>query len=210
MSYILEALKRVEENRRRSVATSDLLDNLSETTAKSRRRPLWIYPLVFALLLNAGLLSWWLLPSKRQVSGYAHKEQASPSQPTHSVPANEPPLDPEYVRVGVSKTPLPPSASPLEVEGKRETTLPGEKNAVDDEQKVHDMNDLPAQARQDLPDITLSGHFYSANPSSRIVVLNGKTLREGQTAAGGIKLEQITSEGVIMSYQGYRFRKGVF
>jgi hypothetical protein len=34
-------------------------------------------------------------------------------------------------------------------------------------------------------------------------------LREGDYVVPGLKLEQITPEGMILSYKGYSFRRGV-
>jgi hypothetical protein len=34
-------------------------------------------------------------------------------------------------------------------------------------------------------------------------------LQEGEDLAPGIRLEQITPDGMIFSYKGYRFRRGV-
>ncbi len=72
------------------------------------------------------------------------------------------------------------------------------------------INELPPSLRLTLPDLTISGHFFDSGPSSRVVIIGGRTLREGQTVAPGLKLEQITRDGAVFSYQGYRFKEGVF
>lgn len=52
-------------------------------------------------------------------------------------------------------------------------------------------------------------HQYSSRPRNRFVTINNQTLQEGESVAPGITLEQITPDGMILSYQGYRFRRGV-
>ncbi|NCN23775.1 MAG: general secretion pathway protein GspB, partial [Gallionella sp.] len=36
-----------------------------------------------------------------------------------------------------------------------------------------------------------------------------QTLHEGEIVVPGLKLEQITPEGVVLSYKGYRFQRGI-
>jgi hypothetical protein len=42
-----------------------------------------------------------------------------------------------------------------------------------------------------------------------MVKINGQAMREGQDLIAGLKLEEITQNGVIFSYQNYRFRIGL-
>lgn len=46
-----------------------------------------------------------------------------------------------------------------------------------------------------------------ANPRNRLVDINDRLLREGMTVAPGLTLEQITPDGMIFSYKGYRFSR---
>jgi general secretion pathway protein B len=77
---------------------------------------------------------------------------------------------------------------------------------VASEQRVFNLHELPLSIQQDLPDLTISGHIYSNKPTLRIVNINGQILREGESVAANLKLEEITSTGIILSYQGFRFR----
>ena len=52
-------------------------------------------------------------------------------------------------------------------------------------------------------------HAYSGSPRDRLVGINNRMLREGDYVAPGLKLEQITPEGMIFGYKGYSFRRGV-
>lgn len=75
---------------------------------------------------------------------------------------------------------------------------------------VPDIDKLPASVREKLPPLAISFHFYSHDPGSRMVSINGHLLREGQTMNEDLKVEEIIADGVIMSFQGDRFRKGIF
>lgn len=81
---------------------------------------------------------------------------------------------------------------------------------ADQEQGVPDQGGLPLSVRQDLPDISITGHIYSNEPASRIVNINGQILREGETVAADLKLEEITSDGIVLSFRGYRFHMRTF
>ena len=48
-------------------------------------------------------------------------------------------------------------------------------------------------------------HFYTEEPQSRMVRINGKNLREGDSVGGGVTLEEITPDGVALGFQGYHF-----
>ncbi len=76
--------------------------------------------------------------------------------------------------------------------------------------KVVDMRQLPVRIRQALPDIRISVHAYSKRPENRIVSINGKVTKEGQRIDSDLRLEEITLDGVILSYEKYHFKVKVF
>jgi general secretion pathway protein B len=69
--------------------------------------------------------------------------------------------------------------------------------------------ELPLPLQQELPPMTISVHAYSARPGDRMVGINDRMLREGEYVVPGLKLEQITPEGMVFAYKGYSFRRGV-
>jgi len=75
--------------------------------------------------------------------------------------------------------------------------------------KLYSLQELPASLRQSLPDFAISTHLFASDASSRMVRINGQMLREGEFLSAGLKLEEITFEGVVFSYQKYRFRVGL-
>ena len=77
------------------------------------------------------------------------------------------------------------------------------------EQKVIPMAELPLQIQQEIPAMTIPLHAYSSKPRDRLVSINDRMLREGESLTPGLRLEQITQDGLIFSYKGYRFRRGV-
>lgn len=92
-------------------------------------------------------------------------------------------------------------ADELKPDGSGETGLPSE---------VLELSQLPSSVREGLPEIKISGHVFSNNPSSRIANINGDILREGDTVTSGLKVREITMTGIIFDYEGFRFRMRAF
>ena len=77
------------------------------------------------------------------------------------------------------------------------------------EKNVMTLNELPAAIRQEIPDIAISFHVYAASPTERRVMINNELLRQGESIPPGLAVEQITPDGVVIGYKGYRFRHAV-
>jgi general secretion pathway protein B len=58
--------------------------------------------------------------------------------------------------------------------------------------------------RLDLP--RLDVHVYSEEPQKRFILVNLEKYREGERLASGLVLEEVLPDGMVMSYQGKRFR----
>ena len=67
-----------------------------------------------------------------------------------------------------------------------------------------DLSDLPLAVRQSLPPLVLNMHLYRAIPGERVVILDGKRLREGESV-GELQVAEIRSDGVVLVAQGQRF-----
>ncbi len=68
--------------------------------------------------------------------------------------------------------------------------------------------ELPPSIQQELPKLAILFHLYSGNPRDRLVGINDRMLREGDAVEPGLVLEQITPDGMILTYKGYRFQRG--
>ncbi len=74
--------------------------------------------------------------------------------------------------------------------------------------KLLPVSELPPAIQQEIPAMSISVHAYSARPNDRMVSINDRLLREGGTVPPGLTLDEITPDGMIFSYKGYRFRRG--
>ena len=71
------------------------------------------------------------------------------------------------------------------------------------------MAELPSAVRAELPAITISVHAYSGEPLGRLLGIGNRILREGDFLAPGLQMVEITPEGMVLDYKGYRFNRGV-
>ena len=65
--------------------------------------------------------------------------------------------------------------------------------------------DAAAAPGAHLPDLRLDLHVYDAQPDKRFIFLNMMKLHEGDSMPTGVRVETITPDGVILSYEGTRF-----
>jgi general secretion pathway protein B len=56
-----------------------------------------------------------------------------------------------------------------------------------------------------LPELRLDFHMYAAQPQDRFVMINMHKLHEGDTSPEGARVESITPDGAVMSFNGSRF-----
>ena len=70
------------------------------------------------------------------------------------------------------------------------------------------MAGLPLSIRQELPALSITVHAYSSNPKERLVGIDERVAHEGEELAPGLRLEEITRDGMILRYKGYRFQRG--
>lgn len=76
--------------------------------------------------------------------------------------------------------------------------------------KFPELRQLAISMQQEIPPMKLSVLVYSEMPRNRMIVINGRTMREGDEIASGLKLEQIVPNGAIFRFRGLTFRKGIF
>ena len=56
-----------------------------------------------------------------------------------------------------------------------------------------------------IPPLRLDLHVYAERPQDRFVMINMHKLREGDSLPEGVRVESITADGVVLSYNGSRF-----
>jgi len=241
MSYILDALRKSEQQRQRG-ATPSLI--AAQTTDAAPRQPAVLgYSLFAAALLAAGIVIGTMRPW--QSEGPAPQPLA-PRPPEAVAPLPVPPAAPEPVAVATkverpAPIPAPPTqpapAPPIDVPRaqapvpaastqsvpsamattpatdavpSRESEKPAGARAAPTvtERTPVAFADLPPAVQQEVPKLSILFHLYSANARDRLVGINNLILHEGDSVQPGLVLEQISADGMILNYKGYRFMQG--
>jgi general secretion pathway protein B len=210
MSFILDALKKSEAQRQRSDAPT--LYEMKMAPPR-QRVPVWLLVLGGLLILNIGVLSVVLLRGNHSAA-----PQADATAPATAV-ATPPPAP--------APSPAPTAANPPTVIalGNQPTASAPVNNATapaDDAPAIEPAPGPPAatgngaadvptydQAASvpgaNLPELKLDLHAYATNPAERFVFLNMLKLKEGQSSPAGVRVEAITPDGAILSWQGSKF-----
>lgn len=197
MSYILEALKKSEQQRQRG-STPTL--QAAQMTVLAPQRPMSVYYGLLALVLlstgiTAGITIGWLRPGQPQPMPVKTETVAPPALPV--TPDTSGDTAQSYRSARIAAEPV--AATP--VQDKPTST-------AQDDQAIP-LSELPPHIQHEIPAMEVQLHAYASVPDERLVSINSIRLREGGSLMLGLRLEQITPDGMIFSYKGYRFRRGV-
>ena len=217
MSFILDALKKSEAERQRQSGPALLEARIARP---SRRPPLWAITIGVLLLINCGVVAWLLSRS------------GAPTQAT-PVPAAVAPgalapgaLAPAPFSAAPGAGTLPAGAPPAPAApGAR---VPHSSPLADSTEAVNPADLEPAVAPAagtapeaatagvrsyaelagTLPPLRLDLHVYAANPAERYAFINMHKVHEGDVTPEGVRVTQITREGVVLDYRGTEFLLG--
>ncbi|MDO8787147.1 MAG: general secretion pathway protein GspB [Sulfuritalea sp.] len=221
MSYILDALRKSDQQRRLGGVPTL---TYAAVAAVAPERPSMLFPglLGLTLIIAVGTAIAWLRPAPVALpepvsltAPIAAKPFPLPAAPTkgeadparHEAPA-------ATVSAPVLAVPSPPRKLSASVATRTRNRSPmadvASMAGADDVsgRKPVASSDMPSSIRKTLPVMSVAVHAYSSTPGDRLVSINGRMLREGDTLAPDLRLEQITPDGMIFTYRGYRFRRG--
>jgi general secretion pathway protein B len=64
---------------------------------------------------------------------------------------------------------------------------------------------LPSEVKDRLPEFMMSVHVYDKEPAKRFVLIDALKMRQGDRTRSGIGVEEILSDGAVLSFEGHRF-----
>lgn len=67
------------------------------------------------------------------------------------------------------------------------------------------LHELPERVQNSVPSINYVNHLYSEKAGGAVII-NKKTLKAGQEIAPGLLIDRVASDGIIVQYQGTRFK----
>lgn len=205
MSYILEALKKSEQERRLGHVPD--ISVLQEAPARAPQR--WQRWLLAALLLNLLVLlivAW--RPWVRPIAPAPDVAQPSMATPEPAEAVTQAPAMEEAASLPppVSSTPIgpapvvsaaPPAAVPEPIATEPVGSLPPE---------APRWQDLPVDQRNSLPVPRIDVHVFAQEPARRFVLIELRKYHEGDRLDGGATIDSIRNDGIVLSYQGQRYR----
>lgn len=225
MSYILDALKKSEQERGHGNIPDVQTVHSSSLNYQKSKKAYWPYFLIAAVLLNLAAITYFIVDKDDSQTRGAATENIATSIIEDSIrkPSVTTTIDENSERKKVENKPLPQQIKTIEKSAApvAEVKPPADKPHTIKPQKtveqaasytsnnIIDFNELPESIRQELPAIIISAHVYSSNPLQRSIVINNNFMEEGEYMIDGLVLYEITPEGAIFSYQGYLFTYGV-
>lgn len=232
MSYILEALKKSEQER--NIGHVPDLAAVQETLPTRAARWPWI--LSVALLVNAlalALFAWkpWEArvappaPVAERVAPLAAPPQQQPqvAEPASaiapSVPAATESAAPAATAIPSMQTrkpdemaqtlqphPIQATAAAPASETFAPDAEPGMEQAGRNTDAIPRWDDLPADQRSRLPTPRMDVHVFAQDPARRFVMIDLRKYQEGDRLPQGVTLVAIRAEGIVLSYQGQQYR----
>jgi len=228
MSYILDALKKSEQERGHGSAPGVQTLHSSSLNYHSNKTQLWPYFLLAAIGINLAALLYFILAKTDDVEATAQEQKNIQQQ--QAIVETKPVIS-GITQTGMDKNA--PAATHLSdqaesivykpvfmPETRRKTGLKTvgastQIAAVETRQQQHtrntvlEMDELPFDVLQQIPVMEYSAHVYSSNPLQRSIVINGRFMEEGDRLAGDLFLNEITPDGAIFDFQGQLFHQGV-
>ena len=233
MSYILEALKKSDQLRQRGTTPTLPITQVTATAPK----PLFsvYYGLSAAVLICTGMVIGWLRPWQAEPpANTAEPIAARPaiSNPIAPIPLSVPPetarnMEQKFLapnatqvvsaapRTDATQTSAVPAISTAMTGTSADISALAQKKpvppvAATQEAKAIPLAELPLTIQQELPTLTIQLHSYSSKPANSLVSINSRLMKEGESLTPELRLEQITPDGVVFSYKGYRFQHGIW
>lgn len=235
MSYILDALKRADAERERGqVPGLHSQASVPPPPAAPRRTAsAWAVGALLGtglLLVAAGL--WWnsrpgastvavqppsnaaplerpLFAAEPPAASRPPAPSVAPVQPQKALAPGLPPAHPilapppeprlSPITATTASTRATPAMAPPS-EAKAEQALPDGMDAG-----VRRFADLSPEQRAQLPQLSVNGASYSANPAHRMLIVNGAVVHEGQDIAPGLTLERIGLHQAVIRQGSLRF-----
>ncbi|MES2355007.1 MAG: general secretion pathway protein GspB [Pseudomonadota bacterium] len=233
MSYILDALKKAEQGRSQGKAPALFAVQTAEASVASSKSMLpWIVALV--LILNGVAIFYWLRKSEPDKPSAkiaqpsvpapspsisspleSNSPSVTPLAPGPTLKPTLPPINPPHPvavtsSVASKKRELEKSVKiiePHEIEAIATTTAASAPSA--EGKQITPLTGLPPDIQQAIPKMVVGMHMYSGRPSNRLVTINDKPLHEGDELSPGLRLVEVMPDGMIFSYRGHRFKKGI-
>ena len=190
MSYILDALRKSElERRRGEVPEVTHFDEMSKR--KSFNRFLWPVIVGALIVINVLVVVIWspwsqpIIETADHDSSVVVPEHLQANKNAHTLLEESAASTKHNIIVAPLQKPLPSSALKPSHQGPNTVYLP-------------QVNELPSEIKQRIPDMSFSSHMYAKSSRFRSIIIDGRRLKEGQFYNEEIQVREITEKGVVL------------
>lgn len=225
MSYILDALKKSEQERGHGSIPGVQTVHSSSLNYRTEKNTYWPYILITAAILNLLAILYFIVDKDKASENQTEETQSkvienktggNNLQERTTINNTQTVLPKDIKKQTKVKTSITnnqvkqqeikkhPAATKTPVDEQAITATTGSSNT-----DVIEFYDLPAPIKLQLPTINISAHIYSSNPLQRNIVINNKFLEEGEYVLDDLILDEITPDGAIFNYHNTRFHYGV-
>jgi general secretion pathway protein B len=204
MSAILEALKKSEQERKlgQSPSLQSIHHGMNLPANSKAPTSLWLVGVL--ILLSFGVIFYLLwvnlsVPSLAD-SSYSTERYSADDYLKNAKIAVPPPENLAATKpknLAITTTNNPSSTKSSTTSSTTETEPKKEKRVA------MPLWQLPTSVRSSLPAMTYSFHVYSGASENRTIIINGRRLKEGDAISNELRLDEITSEGVVLEFQQY-------
>lgn len=221
MSYILDALKKSDQERQQGTspglysAHGPIPYGIKTASLFSRHRILWLFIIGLVLSLACSMLIF--IRSRQTVADSPSviekappfpaeaetTKMRQPEQPSGQLNPTTVTMQPEIIikeKDRVIKTVA------IEDRSTEPPVVINQEDPGDPETSPPLLQELSAALKAEIPSLKFAGHTYALEPYQRLIIINGKILREGDTISPGLRLLEITWNGVTIDFKGTRFR----
>jgi len=225
MSYILDALKKSEQQRGNGKIPDVQTVHSSSLNYRDEKKPYWPYFLIAAILLNLIAILYFIFNKESDsdtitsqvndaitvVETESVKKKVTAQKLSPKKEINYPEATSEKLDTNNSQVrPKPEKITPVVTNNEaKEKNQPIEVTENISRENIIEYHDLPESLNRQIPTITISAHVYSSNPLQRSIVINNNLLEEGDYVLDNLILQEITVDGAIFEYDGTRFHYGV-
>ena len=214
MSYILDALKKSEQDRGKGAVPGVQTVHSSSLNYHQEKSPVWPWFLAAIVAINLVAVIYFI-QSKDSIEPVAEIQPEAiveiPAQEKSVITTTTaPPTTITSIPSAATVAPVQAAVVPAQKEAPvLETQAVQQTEAIEPVFETVDLYDLPLSVRQHIPALEFSAHVYSTNPMQRSIVINGRFMEEGSLINNELVLTEITSDGAVFDFQGYRFSTSI-
>jgi len=204
VSFILDALKKSEAERQQQTS-SEFAGIPTRSPPDAMPRWLWIGGLLLAINL-AVLLGLFLRPESTEPARIVYTVPATVLNPAQSEQSFA-----DQVAAAQKNTPPPQAVDEPQIEAAptnrqvEPMIITQDREAIRSTAIYPSFQEVLARGIVTLPDLHLDIHVYSDAPQDRFVFINMNKYRQGDQLSEGPDVDEITTDGVLLRYQGSAF-----